>query len=395
MNIKKAILFSLLVVAGTTAFAQSSNLRKAKAGLQKFQELQGNNLPAEQLAQLGKKDLEDAKEAIDAAITHDKTKDNPETWTIYALVNANLATLEKSAEAEQAAEEGIQKATALDSDGKHKENITVAGQLLGQFNFGQGADAFNNQDYETAYTTFNRALHYLPGDTTLLYYSGLAAIQNQDYPNAIKRYEELIPQKEFSQHKAVMIDLPKLYLSTKDTTNALEYAAKAAAEYPEDNDASVQNIELNLMTGNEGKIISDIENQIAKDTDNKALYYYLGIAYSASENNDKAIEAYKKAVEIDPNYVEANKNASATIINSVRNQLNALNDDKTLSNNDYSTKVEELKEQIKVALPYLEKVVELDPKDVDALKSLKGYYDFQQNEEKSAETQAKIEALQQ
>ncbi|TYR32579.1 tetratricopeptide repeat protein [Sphingobacterium phlebotomi] len=394
MNIKKAILFSLLVVAGTTAFAQSGNLRKAKAGLQKFQELQNNNLPPEQLAQLGKKDLDGAKEAIDAAITHDKTKDNPETWTIYALVNANLATLEKSAEAVQAAEEGIQKATELDSDEKNKENIAVAKQLLGQFNFGQGADAFNSQDYKTAYTAFDQALLYLPGDTTLIYYSGLSAIQNQDYPNAIKRYTELIPQKEFSQHKAVMVDLPKLYLSAKDTTNALEYAAKAAAEYPDDNDASVQNIELNLLTGNEDKIISEIENQIAKDADNKALYYYLGIAYSASDNNDKAIEAYKKAVEIDPNYVEANKNASATIINSVRDQLNTLNDDKTLSNTDYSTKVEQLKEQIKEALPYLEKVVELDPKDIDALRSLKGYYDFQQDEAKSAETQAKIEALQ-
>lgn len=390
MNIKKAILFSLLVVAGTTAFAQTSNLRKAKAGLQKFQELQGAGS-----AELGKNSLESAKEAIDQAITHDKTKDNAETWTIYALVNANLATLEKSAEAVQAAEEGIKKATELDSDEKNKENIAVAGQLLGQFNFGQGADAFNSQKYDEAYAAFDQALRYLPGDTTLLYYSGLAAIQKQDYPNAIKRYEELIPQKEFSQHKSVMVDLPKLYLSAKDTTNALEYAAKAATEYPEDNDASVQNIELNLMTGNEDKIINDIENQIAKDADNKALHYYLGIAYSASNNNDKAIEAYKKAVEIDPNYVEANKNASATIINGVRDQLNALNEDKTLSNNDYSKRVEELKVQIKEALPYLEKVVELDPNDIDALRSLKGYYDFQQDEAKSAETQAKIEALQQ
>lgn len=390
MNIKKAILFSLLAVAGTTAFAQSGNLRKAKAALQKFQELQEAGS-----AELGKSSLKSAKEAIDPAITHDKTKDDPETWTIYALVNANLAVLEKSAEAAATAEEGIQKATELDSNEKNKENIAIAGQLLGQFNFGQGADAFNSQDYKTAYTAFDQALRYLPGDTTLLYYSGLAAIQNQDYPNAIKRYEELIPQKEFSQHKAVTIDLPKLYLSAKDTTNALEYAAKAAAEYSEDDDASIQNIELNLMTGNEEKIIGEIENQIAKDADNKALYYYLGIAYSASNNNDKATEAYKKAVEIDPNYVEANKNASATIINGVRDQLNALNEDKTLSNNDYSAKVEELKEQIKEALPYLEKVVELDPQDIDALRSLKGYYDFQQDEAKSAETQAKIEALQQ
>lgn len=399
MNFKRAILFSLLVIAGTTAFAQSGNLRKAKAGLQKFQqsqELQNlKGLQGASAVELDKESLQSAKEAIDQAITHDKTKDDPETWTFYALINANLATLEKSKEALQAAEEGIQKATQLDNEGKNKENIAVAGQLLGQFSFGQGADAFNSQDYKTAYTAFEQALKYLPGDTTLLFYSGLAASNAQDNTNAIEKFKQLVPEKEFSNHKVVMTELSRLHLLAADTATALEYAAKAVAEYPEDNDIAIQNIELNLITGNEDKIISDIESQIAKDSDNKTLYYYLGIAYSTSNNNDKAIDAYKKAVELDPDYLEANKNASATIINRVRDQLNALSDDKTLSNTDYSTKVEELKEKIKEALPYLEKVVSLAPNDIDALKSLKSYYDFQQDEAKSVETQAKIDALQQ
>lgn len=389
MNVRKVILFSLLVVATTTAFAQNGNLRKAKSGLQKYQELQSAGSP-----ELGKGNLEAAKEAIDLAIEHKRTKDNPETWTIYALVNANFAALENSEEAAAAAQEGIQKAKELDEDEKNQENIAAAGHLLGQYNFNEGVGSWEKQDFKSAYASFDKALTFLPGDTTLTYYSGLAAIQNQDYPNAIEKYKQLIPEKEFSSHKAVMVDLPKLFLSAKDTTNALEYAAQALAAYPDDNDAAIQNIELNLIVGNEEKIINDIENQIAKDSDNKALYYYLGIAYSAAGNNEKAIESYKKAVELDPDYVDANKNASATIINNVREKLNALNDDKTLSNSDYNVKVTELKEEIKDALPYLEKVVQSNPDDVDALRSLKGYYDFQQDEEKSAEIQAKIEAAQ-
>ena len=389
MNFKKAILFSMLAVAGTTAFAQSSNLKKAKADLQKFQELQSAGSP-----ELGKGNLESAAEAINLAVAHDKTKDNPETWTVYALVNANLAALSQSAEAAAKAKEGVEKAKALDTDEKNKAFIRNAEQLLGQFNFGLGAEAFNNQDFSKAYSAFDQALNYLPGDTTLLYYSGLAAIQNQDYPNAIEKYKSLLPTKEFSSHHAVVVDLPKLYLSALDTASALEYAAKAVEIYPEDNDAAVQNIELNLLTGNEEKIISSIESQIAKDGQNKALHYYLGVAYSAANDNEKAIAAYKKAVEIDPDYLDANKNISATIINDVRDQLNALNEDKALSNADYNAKVAELKEQIKEALPYLEKVVASDPQDIDALRSLKGYYDFQQDEAKSAEIQAKIQALQ-
>src|SRR5690606_39229803 len=208
------------------------------------------------------------------------------------------------------------------------------------------------------------------------------------------KYKLLIPAKDFSSHKSVMVDLPKLYLSTQDTASAIEYAAQAAEAYPEDNDAAVQNIELNLIAGNESKVIADIENQVEKNPENKSLYYYLGIAHSAANNSDKAIEAYKKAVSLDPNYSDANRNAAATIINTVREKLHALNDDKSLSNTDYSAKVARLKEDIKEALPYLEKVVELNPTDADALRSLKGYYDFQQDEAKSVETQGKIDALQ-
>ncbi|MCY4781369.1 tetratricopeptide repeat protein [Sphingobacterium sp. UT-1RO-CII-1] len=388
MNFKQAILFSLFIAAGASSYGQTSNLRKAKSSLQKFEELKGAGSAA-----LGKNNLESAKEAIDLAIEHDKTKNDAETWTIYALVNANIATLDNTAEAAANASEGIEKAKKLDKDNKHAENLQVAEQVLGQFSFNEGVAAWEKQDFVSAYTSFDKALTYLPGDTTLTYYAGLAAIQNQDYKNAIDKYKELIPVKEFSGHKSVLVDLPKLYLSSKDTTSALTYAGTAAEAYPQDNDAVIQNIELNLIAGNESQVISQIEKQIAADGNNKTLYYYLGIAQSASNNTDKAIEAYKKAVSIDPNYSDANRNAAATIINQVRDNLAVLNDDKSLSNDDYQAKVNLLKEDIKDALPYLEKVVELNPTDQEALRSLKGYYDFQQDEAKSTELQSRIDAL--
>src|SRR5690606_40806442 len=92
--------------------------------------------------------------------------------------------------------EGIKKATELDKENKNAENIKVAGQVLGQFNFNQGVAAWEKQDFKTAYASFDNALNFLPGDTTLTYYSGLAAIQNQDYTNAIEKYKQLIRSEE-------------------------------------------------------------------------------------------------------------------------------------------------------------------------------------------------------
>lgn len=190
-----------------------------------------------------------------------------------------------------------------------------------------------------------------------------------------------------------MVDLPKLYLQKGDTTSAIAAAAEAVAAYPGDNDAVVQNIELNLITGNEAKIVSDIEAQLAKDPQNKSLHYYLGLAYGAAGNPEKALASYQKAVEIDPNYLEANTNAAVVIMNSGRDELMKLNEDKSVPAADYNKKVEEIKGRIARAVPYLEKAVELDAKNIDALKNLKNYYDFMNDEAKSAELEKRIESL--
>lgn len=388
MDLKKAIILSAMVTVGTTVFAQSSNLKKAASNIQKYEELRSTGS-----AQLGASFLQTAKEAIDAASVHEKTKDLAETWTYYSLVYASMAVDEKSEEKATKAAEGIAKAKELDKDQKNKANISVAEQNLYSFNFNHGVGFWDKKEYKAAYDAFNQALTYMPGDTTLTYYAGLAAIQNNDYQNGIDKYKQLISKKDYSQHKAVLVDLPKLYLSLKDTTSALEYAALAAKEYPNENDAVVQNIELNLIVGNESKIISEIENQISKDSNNKNLYYYLGIAQSANNNADKAYEAYSKAIAIDPNYNDANLNAGVVLMNSIREQLQKVNEDKTLSNNQYTTKVGELKEKIKPAEAHFLKVLENDPKNESALKGLKGLYDFLQLEEKGKAIQEKIDAL--
>ncbi|MGO1649204.1 MAG: tetratricopeptide repeat protein [Sphingobacterium sp.] len=390
MNLGKSILLVglLFATSSTALFAQSGKLRKAKSAIVKFEELK-----AAGTAELGMASLTEAQEAIDDAIAHDKTKENPETWTYYALVYANLANLDGGEEAANKADEAIKKATELDTDEEHSENINVAGQTLGQYLFNQGVASWDKQDYETAYDDFSSALVYLPGDTTLTFYSGLAAVQNQEYDKAIEKYKELVPIEEYSSHKTIMVDLPKLYLSKGDTASAITAAGEAAAAYPDDNDAVQQNIELNLITGNEGKIVSDIEAQVEKDPQNKSLHYYLGLAYGAAGEPEKALEAYEKALEIDPDYIEANTNAAVVIMNAGRDKLMSLNEDDSVSGDDYNQRVEDIKEEIARAVPYLQKASDLDPENPDALRNLKNYYDFMNDEAKSAEIQERIDAL--
>src|SRR5690554_4072380 len=87
----KSILLSTLILSSSVAFSQTSNLRKAKSAYEKFNEVKSIGS-----AELGASDLNAAKDALEKAIEHDKTSQLAETWTYYALVNADLALMDST-----------------------------------------------------------------------------------------------------------------------------------------------------------------------------------------------------------------------------------------------------------------------------------------------------------
>lgn len=390
MKYSKSFL-SLIFLASlsASAFGQASNLRKAKTNIENYEGLRQTNG-----TELGKTSLETAKTAIDEAIIHEKTKDNPDTWATYSLVYANLALINKSDDLVAKASDGITKAKELDTQNKHTSYITTAGDLLNQYAYAMGKEAWDKQDFPSAYKAFDNGLKINPKDTSLMYYAGIAAIQSKDYPNAIKKYNQILAYPTYSEYSTVLLDLPKLYISAQDTANAILYAGKAAKELPDNSDAAIQNIELNITTGRAKEIIKDIESQTQKEPNNKLLFYYLGVAYNAAEEPDKATKAFIKAVELDPNFLEANVNVSVNILNAARDKVFTLNEKKDLPANDYNKQIAEIRKEITAAEVYLLKAAELEPTSLEHVQRLKNFYDFTQNEAKSVEYQKKIDSMQ-
>jgi len=386
----KSVLLGALIIASSVAYSQTSNLRKAKASYDKFNEVKsiGN-------AALGASDLAAAKDALEKAIENEKTNQLAETWTYYALVNADLALLDSTDQAEsyiQTAVEAREKAISLDTDKEFAENLGILNSILAQNELNKGVQAWDSQDFAGAYTAFDKGLDYLPGDTTLLYYSGLAAVNSQNFEGALEKYIELVPIDSFSNNKQIVLDVSRIYLMQGDTTNAIKYAELGTNKYPEDPELATQNIELNLMAGNEEKIINTINSQISREPDNKNLHYYLGIAYSALEDVEQAEAAYRKAVELDPNYLEANINLGGLILNKGIDQFNKTNN-ASLPQAEYDAEIKKAYDIFDSALPFLQKAVEVDPNSFLALTNLKKYYEIKEDTAKIEELQARIDAL--
>lgn len=388
MNIKKAIVLPALIAISTGVFAQAGNVRKAATSLQEFEKVRDAGSP-----QLGEAYLKTAKENIDGAIEHEKTKDKADTWLYYALIYANSAFTNENDEDEKKAVEGIIKTEELDTEKKNEQNLAIAKQLVYNFNYNKGAKAWQAQDSKKAFDAFSAGLRFFPNDTTLTYYSGIAATQAGDLNAAIEKYLQLIDRKDFSSHKTLVSDIPKIYLQLKDTENALKYADLATKAYPEDKDLAIYNIELNLNYGDKEKVVSDIKNQIEKDPTNKNLYFYLGIAESTNGNLENSFAAYNKALEIDPSYGDANLNAGVILWDIARNELNAINNDASIKGDARRQKYDEIKAKLKPIVGYFNKALEADPTAVSALKGLKMYYDFTEDEANAKLIQERIDAL--
>jgi tetratricopeptide (TPR) repeat protein len=386
----KSILIALCMLGSLASFAQKNEVNKGKASYNKFNEVKSIGSSA-----LGLKDLEAAKVSLEKASTHAKTKELAETWTYLALVYAEYSAVDSinNEDYTNKALDALEQAKVLEGHDAQIENLEVVSRILAQNELNNGVKAFEKQDFKTAYTSFSKGLEYLPGDTLFSYYAGLSAINGQDYASAIKMYETILDHEDFSTLDQIYLDLSRLYMMQQDTASAIKYAGAGADKFPKFEDLAIQNIELNLQVGNEEKVISNIESEVVKNPANKHLHYYLGIAYGAIENEEKAEAAYKKAIELDPEYADAYINLAGLLLNKGIKVFREASNLPTNQQKEYNAALAKGNQLIDDALPVLIRATETAPKSPISWQNLKTYYQLKDNDEKVEEIDNKLNSL--
>src|SRR5690554_1894755 len=382
MKIKSLLLLAIIFYS-FSAFAQSGELKRGVASYNKFNQVKLIGTPA-----LGMKDLEAAKTSLEKASLNDKTSNLSETWAYLALVYSDYALLDTTstaAEYKQKAVDAIEKAKAAEGSAEQAQNLVAASSGLAEVELTAGVKAFEGEDFASAYQSFNNGLQYLPGDTLFSYYAGLAAINAKDYPNAIEKYKLLLEHDDFSTLSEVYLDLSRLYMISLDTLSAIKYAEEGSAKFPEDQQLATQNIELNLQAGHGGKIISSIAKQIEAKPNDAVLHYYHAIALSSSDDSDGAKAAYTRAIELDPNFVDAYVNLGVLLLNNGISVFREANKLPTDQQKEYIEKAKLGNKIIEEAFPYLVKATEIAPTNAIAWENLKTYYQIKENTEKVAE----------
>lgn len=387
MKTKYVIASVFTLAVSTTAMAQKSELSNAKTEFDKFSVMRTGKMAATSLST--------AKESIDKAAANDKTATLPQTYALKAAIYGSLANDSTQASRDNlvaAAQEAYKKAQDADTKGENKKLLDDTKLSLANYQLQKGVKQYQSGKYDLAYSAFDSYRQYFPEDTNAILYTGLAAANAKNNDAAISNYKKLVTTN-YSKSMGVYSDLTTLYLQKKDTASAIKIMDEATKKYPKNAEIAKREIELNIQAGNKKEVIQKIESAIANDPKNKALYYYAGLTYSSSKEYDKAAEYYKKALDIDPNYFEANLNLGYVIMSPAIDIFNAANKLPVTKQKEYTAAIAKSNAMFSKAEPYILKATEVNPTSVEALGNLKTVYVGRKEDAKAAAVQKKIDAI--
>ena len=280
--------------------------------------------------------------------------------------------------------------------------------------------ALEIKNYKNSYMNLEAAYNVSNKDTLYLYNAALVATEAKDYSIALGFYEKLIDlsysgvsmnyyavekesgkeqvfQDEKSRNfsvdvigthesprdemaESVEIDILRsvaaIYKTQENFLKSIEYLEKA--KLINENDINLILLESNIRwdMGEVDTYQMLISKALEIEPNNVDLIFNLGVVNADKGNFDDAISYYDKAIEIDPNYTKAYLNAAALILEKEGPMIEEMNS-LGMSTADYN-RYDELKIErenlYKNAIPYLEKVYNLENENLSAARTLKNIY---------------------
>lgn len=172
-------------------------------------------------------------------------------------------------------------------------------------------------DAMAAYTlgNFKKASNYFEGsvkisshplikqiDTVMMYYTGLTALMGKDYDNAAK-YLQMSIDNGYDAKGDIYSSLAEAYKAKGDMAKTKEVLQTGFTKHPTNQSILVTLINSYLESNDDpNKVLALITQAQKNEPMNASLYYAEGNVWKNMKNVDKAIECYKKSMEIDKTY---------------------------------------------------------------------------------------------
>ncbi len=291
--------------------------------------------------------------------------------------------------------QAIKKAIELDADKKLEGDILESLERLKRQSETKGILAFTNKDYTTAYKYFDLCAtagqeKVFGGvvDTVIFYNAGLAASNAKMYDEAIK-YFNLAEEYNYGGENLYYY-LKNIYIEKGDSANAEKTLQRGFTKLAS-NLMTFELINFYLTQNKSENALEYLKVALESDPTNKTLHFALGTTYDQLKETDKALESYKKAIEIDDQYYDAYYNLGVMYYNKAVELYKKANE--TTDNSEYTRLRKEADEILQNAVAPMERASEIEGSKVEVWETLKTIYYRLQLQDKMDEAEAKIQEL--
>jgi len=358
--------------------------------------------------------LDKALESINLCIQDPSTAQDPKAWFIRGNIYSELAITKdekfKALEADPLTKalESYKKATEYDEKKEFTEDIFQKVNWQRNKYFNEAVEAYGKKDFKSAMLSFDHSFLALESinihDTLSLFYAATCASLANDRVQAKKYLIDLLKYK--AKSVAIYTSLSELYRQDKDSSASLAVIREGQKMYPGNMPLFLAETNIYLTFNNTTKALDNLKMAAKKDSANPSIYYALGTIYNklvddttkTADMRDQmfgfAVEAYKKAIQLKPDYFDPVFNLGALYVNKA-----VIYDDKAKNlpldaEAEYKTQKAEANKYLEAAIPYLEKASELQPTDISTMNSLKQIYIRQQKADRLKAINEKISAAQ-
>lgn len=351
-------------------------------------------------------DYATAASYIEQAIENPKANVKNKTWRyrgeIYLNISKDSTLFAAFPDALTLAKDSYMRAKELDTKGSYAQECQIG---LGQVQMAAsnaGITKYNTGDFGRAGGFFDLSAEIASAfeatDTMALYNSALCYEKAGNVELAVARYQACADIQY--QVPNVFLFISNLYRTSGQEDLALQTLADARKAYPREQSLIIEELNIYLTNEEFDKAKENLALAAEQDPTNEILWFSLGSVLDNLGNAEEAIEAYRKALEVKPDYFDANYNLGALYFNQAVQGINEANDmwkpRMTKSESDAQKKLEgDAKALFATAKPYLEAAHAVDTDDVETIRSLRDVYARTGEDDKLLDMSAKLKALRQ